>query len=182
METLRKTFANTNTAVTVLKKLGWIVNYEKCTLVPKQYIIYLGARLDLVGGMVYPTPERTASLIGKAQQTKRLCVHLTTPAWEYRALRSSPGTLQAQEKVTQATVPLSRRSYARSSRGRQTCSSRIRQPFRSPVPTTSVTTDATLSRWGNLESSKPVNGRSRSQNYSLTSRWFGEPYVIWWIA
>ena len=62
--------ATSRAVETVLKEitqLGFIVNLEKSCLIPSQYPIFLGARLDLVSGRVFPTQERIQNLISHAR-------------------------------------------------------------------------------------------------------------------
>lgn len=54
--------AHTTMATDLLTELGWIINIEKSSLQPTQSIQYLGASIDFVGGMIYPTEERVSAL------------------------------------------------------------------------------------------------------------------------
>lgn len=49
---------DTQTTLSLLERLGWIVNRKKSSLVPAQTKTYLGAVLDLAAGKAYPTEER----------------------------------------------------------------------------------------------------------------------------
>lgn len=53
---------DTEVTTTLLRRLGWIINLEKSSLNPSQNLVYLGARLDLLQGMLFASNERQAAV------------------------------------------------------------------------------------------------------------------------
>jgi len=52
---------HTDQVVSLLERLGWVLNREKSALVPSQRVVYLGADIDFVAGKAGPSEERVAS-------------------------------------------------------------------------------------------------------------------------
>ena len=65
-----------------LMDLGFIINVEKSSLVPKQQITYIGGLFKLDQGLVLPTPERVAKL----QETVRCLMNGLPTAQQYMKL------------------------------------------------------------------------------------------------
>lgn len=49
--------------VTLSRYLGWLINFPKSELVPKQDLIYVGVRYDLARGWCFPPPDRVAKIL-----------------------------------------------------------------------------------------------------------------------
>ena len=82
--------------VTLVGKLGWIVNLKKSELNPTQDLKFLGYLFNLRGGLVYPNQKKVDKL--KILAVSILQGHTTTP----RKLMSLIGVMASMEK----TVPL----------------------------------------------------------------------------
>lgn len=67
------------TTVSLLLQLGFIINVEKSSLVPKQVITYLGSVFNLKLGLVYPTLER----ITKLEEAIRLLIQGKNSAFQF---------------------------------------------------------------------------------------------------
>ena len=53
---------DTQFVIQTLQDLGWVINWQKSSIVPSQQITYLGAHLDFKKGQAFPTPERAEAL------------------------------------------------------------------------------------------------------------------------
>ena len=84
--------------ITLVGKLGWIVNLKKSELNPTQDLEFLGYRFNLREGLVYPNQKKLDKL--KILAVSILQGHNTTP----RKLMSLIGVMASMEK----TVPLGR--------------------------------------------------------------------------
>ena len=84
--------------ITLVEKLGWIVNLKKSELNPTQDLEFLGYRFNLREGLVYPNQKKVDKL--KILAVSILQGHTTTP----RKLMSLIGVMASMEK----TVPLGR--------------------------------------------------------------------------
>lgn len=169
--------ASTNATVSLLTKLGWLINVEKSNLVPTQSIIYLGARLDLASGMVYPTAERTASLVATA---RKILGNRNTPALTWQRLLGKMASFTDLLDLCRLRMrPLQRHLLKHYAPDRSSAATPIPlptglrpfltwwaesdriaagRPFRNPAPTTSITTDASLSGWGAVWGTHTVAG------------------------
>ena len=56
---------HTQSLVKICQKLGWLVNFEKSELVPKQIFDFVGYQFNLRAGRVQPTPDRWQNLQDK---------------------------------------------------------------------------------------------------------------------
>ena len=63
--------------ITLVEKLGWIVNLKKSELNPTQDLEFLGYRFNLREGLVYPNPKKVDKL--KILAVSILQGHITTP-------------------------------------------------------------------------------------------------------
>ena len=84
--------------ITLVEKLGWIVNLKKSELNPTQDLEFLGYRFNLRERLVYPNQKKVDKL--KILAVSILQGHTTTP----RKLMSLIGVMASMEK----TVPLGR--------------------------------------------------------------------------
>ena len=84
--------------ITLVEKLGWIVNLKKSELKPTQDLEFLCYRFNLREGLVYPNQKKLDKL--KILMVSILQGHTTTP----RKLMSLIGVMASMEK----TVPLGR--------------------------------------------------------------------------
>ena len=95
----RDTFArDVQKLITLVEKLGWIVNLKKSELNPTQDLEFLGYRFNLRDGLVYPNQKKVDK--HKIQAVSILQGHTTTP----RKLMSLIGVMASMEK----TVPSDR--------------------------------------------------------------------------
>ena len=67
------------TAISLLLQLGFIINVEKSSLVPKQVITYLGSVFNLKLGLVFPTLER----ITKLEEASKLLIQGKNSAFQF---------------------------------------------------------------------------------------------------
>ena len=74
------------------RELGWLVNFEKSELEPKQTFDFVGYQFDLRTGRVRPTPDRWQSLKDKILEILSLPA---CPVWQFMSLI---GLLLATEK------------------------------------------------------------------------------------
>ena len=81
-----------NTLVTLCQDLGWLVNFEKSELEPKQVFDFVGYQFDLQEGRVRPTLQRWQTLRAKIRNL------LAGPTCPVRCLMSLTGLLTATEK------------------------------------------------------------------------------------
>jgi hypothetical protein len=58
----RQLLSDCENCLNLLKSLGFLVNKEKSTLIPTQYLVYLGGLFHLDKGLIYPTQERIAKI------------------------------------------------------------------------------------------------------------------------
>ena len=58
----------TQSLLTTLSSLGWIINLKKSDLIPSQIQIFLGARFDTVSGIVSLSPDRVAKVQAAASR------------------------------------------------------------------------------------------------------------------
>ena len=61
-ETKRLLLQDRAQILSLLYRLGFVVNKKKSQLIPVQSLIYLGSQWDLIKGLVYPTNERLTNL------------------------------------------------------------------------------------------------------------------------
>ena len=83
---------NTQDLVSLCQDLGWVINFEKSELEPKQIFDFVGYQYDLQVGKVRPTQERWQNLQEKVQNL------LIVPQCKVRQLMSLIGLLTATEK------------------------------------------------------------------------------------
>ena len=83
---------HTQMLVSLCQDMGWVVNFEKSELEPKQVFDFVGYQFDLQEGKVRPTIDRWLSLKVKIRE---LLAQSTCPVWH---LMSLIGLLTATEK------------------------------------------------------------------------------------
>jgi len=62
-DSLEQSQSRTREVVTFLQSIGWVINEEKSLLHPTQSLVFLGARIDFVQGLVCPSEERIISML-----------------------------------------------------------------------------------------------------------------------
>ena len=72
-----ETIRSTQATLRLADELGWLVNQVKSELTPSQRVTYLGAEMDLVQDLVFPTRERVESLTSGVLLVQR---HFPLPA------------------------------------------------------------------------------------------------------
>ena len=83
---------HTQELVDICQELGWVVNFEKSELEPKQIFDFVCYKFDLKCGRVRPTPDRWQNL---QQKIMTLLTRPARPVWQFMSLR---GLLAATEK------------------------------------------------------------------------------------
>ena len=83
---------HTQDLVKICQRLGWLVNFEKSELEPKQVFNFVGYQFDLRAGRVRPTPDRWQNLQDKILEI------LYLPSCPVRQFMSLIGLLTATEK------------------------------------------------------------------------------------
>jgi len=59
---------HTELVVSLLERLGWLLNRDKSALVPSQRVVYLGADIDFVAGKAGPSEERVGTITQLASE------------------------------------------------------------------------------------------------------------------
>ena len=151
----------------VTQELGFVINWEKSQLTPSRVPTYLGAVIDIPNQIARPCPDRVRSITTLARSLRgrsrvrarvwlRLLGHMASlvdiladcrlymrPFQRYLLRHYKPGvdSLRSWIPLT-PEIRLSLASWTRESfvaRGK---------PLRTPLPSVSVTTDASLTGWG----------------------------------
>ncbi|XP_041460869.1 uncharacterized protein LOC121412022 [Lytechinus variegatus] len=160
----------------VTQSLGFMINWEKSELTPSRVPMYLGARIDIPNQLARPSPDRVRSITSLAHSVRGRS-HVKARVWLQllgymaslvdiiqdcrlymrpfqRHLRyCSPGVDSLQSRIP---LPLSiSRSLAPWTRPAFVAQGK---PLQTPLPSASVTTDASLSGWGGHCEGEMVSG------------------------
>ncbi|XP_041477327.1 uncharacterized protein LOC121425366 [Lytechinus variegatus] len=161
----------------VTQKLGFIVNWEKSDLLPSRSPTYLGAVLDLPNQIARPSPDRVQAIVSlaralrasssvKARTWLRLlgymaslvdilqdCRLLMRPFQRYllRYFKPNADSLLLR-------IPLSREIRLNLAAWTHTSFVAKGKPFRTPLPSAALTTDASLTGWGGHCAGEMVSG------------------------
>ena len=163
--------------ITLLQSLGWVINWEKSHPTPSQSLIYLGARVDLVQGKMFPSQERVHSLyeallsveaetVSSAKRWLRVLGLLASLVDVVPLCRLHMRPLQFHlltffrpaERDLTVPIPLSEsvRPHLRWWRQDRNLFEGI--PFGVWRPQLTVTTDASLSGWGAFCEARTLSG------------------------
>ena len=85
---------HTELVLDLLKQLGWLVNWGKSELTPRQQFVFLGMEFDTARATVGPAPKHVVRLRSLVSQLRRL------PLWSARRLYSLVGYLQFLAPLT----------------------------------------------------------------------------------
>ena len=158
---------HTNTVLELLRRLGWLVNWDKCNLVPSQVFTFLGLTFDTKAALVRPgqkgldslcemvkairvgqfyTARHLSSLIGKAKHwapyTRRGKLHLRkTQEWLKRRWNQSRWNW---EQLLQADSRLTKQLRWWTLPGNTSLGVRLH----TPAPSQDMFTDACPTGWG----------------------------------
>ena len=159
--------AHTTTLLETVQSLGFLVNWEKSELVPTRCPTYLGAEVDIPNQVARPSKERVRAIVALAVSLRRMrrvrargwlqfLGHLASlvdvlqncrlhmrPLQLHLLRFFRPGTsslrtwIPIPREIKILLLPWSRESFLRQGK-----------PLRTPIPSISVTTDASLLGWG----------------------------------
>ena len=167
----------TATTTTLLRDLGWVINLDKSQLLPSQHITYLGAEINLASGTIAPSRERSAALLVQARRVYN-CGQATAHQWQILLgrmaslvnilqlclLRMRPLQWLLRDQFTQGDsaqstvvfLPLECRPFL--FWWTQESNVTVGRPLQDNRPSTTVTTDASLSGWGATRNNYTVAG------------------------
>lgn len=168
---------HTQELLETLEHLGWLVNYPKSELEPRQAFEFLSMAFDTVRATVAPAPKFQTRVHNLALQTRRL------PRWTARRVHSLIGLLQFLATLTSRgrlhLRPLQRwmREHWSQRRGEWSDLLQLDQQFHqalqwwdhpdryvgiplvSPTPTINLCTDASMMGWGAHLEDASTSGR-----------------------
>nr|XP_054759272.1 uncharacterized protein LOC129265291 [Lytechinus pictus] len=161
----------------ITQELGFVVNWEKSDLSPSRVPTYLGAVLDLPNQIARPSPDRVRAIVAlarslrersfvKARTWLRLlgfmaslvdilqdCRLLMRPFQKYLLYYYRPSVDSLLLRI-----PLSREIRLSLAAWTHTSFVARGKPFRTPLPSAALTTDASLTGWGGHCAGEMVSG------------------------
>ena len=176
-DSLQRLIAHRDFTLRVAQSLGFLINREKSALTPTQFPIFLGAEIDIPNQLARPSRERVNTIIGAARSLRDSQVASARRWLQFLGYLASlvdvlpdcrlhmrPLQLHLLRAYLPNTDPLSK-PISVTDDVRPHISRWMRRPFltqgkhlKTPQPSITVTTDASLQGWRAVGTGRMVSG------------------------
>ena len=173
----QRLIAHRDITISVVQRLGFLINWEKSALEPTQRPVFLGAEIDLPGLRARPTPERVGTILAAARSLRDKHVASARSWLQFLGYLASPVDVLPDCRLYMRPLqihflghfrpnvdPLSLRvpvtNLVRPHLARWMCRPFLTQGkcLHQPYPSVTVTTDASLLGWGAVSEGRMVSG------------------------
>ena len=173
----QRLIAHRDITISVVQRLGFLINWEKSALEPTQRPVFLGAEIDLPGLRARPTPERVGTILAAARSLRDKHVASARSWLQFLGYLASlvdvlpdcrlymrPLQIHFLGHFRPNVDPLSLRvpvtNLVRPHLARWMCRPFLTQGkcLHQPYPSVTVTTDASLLGWGAVSEGRMVSG------------------------